>query len=515
MARKNKNQKKPKQSRQDKYAQQQLTRHLKDIGIITENLPEYYWGADIRAPTATEISRYKRWCHNNGFVKTTYEKTSRQRHDEKLFVQRRSAQGRLDQRKELEKNPRRTYQMIFRGEVSTKDLGRAAGPFEKIGKRYGESSPSGKKALEDLVMAVDRYTDLLDRNYRIGGRENNYLDAILRLHEQHQHWFRSPKDWKPKTHNDERQFIDLARHLLAQYEMPQFMAKVWFDADDLHREWYMHLGRGGNIRTARNLPIELTKKMAHHFLKAPKDYTLCEAFRWGQVFALGGSRRIVEALRQTRICQSYAHDDFWITVIRYFLRHPMLDTAHYNPITDYLYHMRFVPRNRMIARGEIERLPPEQPNLTMKDRDPETLLEQVDAWHARLAKETKYRKHNWEHSSIGEFELEEGKLEKGNLRIWRITELLSTEELRAEGRDMHHCVGSYSGSCASGSVAIFSMSKTVFGHSSKKMLTISVRPSTRCITEARGVYNARPEAKERNILQAWANQENLQVPSYV
>jgi len=514
MARKNKNQKKPKQPKRDKYATVALTRHLISVGIISGRVPQY-WDADIRAPTATEISRYKRWCKEHGFTKTTYEKSSRQRHDEVLFVQRQNADGKISQRKELEKSPRRTYQMIFRGEVSTQELGRASGPYERIGKKFGESTPAGKKALEELVMAVDKHTNLLNYNHRMARRDSNYLDAILRLHDYHEFWFRSPKNWKPKTHNDYRQFVDLARHLLAKYDVPQFMAKVWFEQNDYHHDWYMHIGRGDNIRTAPHLPIQLTKKMAHHFLKAPKDYNLCEAFRWGQVFALGGNRRIVEALRQTRICQTYAHDDFWITVIRYFLRHPMLDTAHYNPITDYLHHMRFVPRNRMIARGEVERLPPEQPNLTMKDRDPEVLVEQVEAWHTRLAKETKYRKGNWEHSSIGEFELEEGKLEKGTLRIWRITELLSTEELRAEGRDMHHCVGSYSASCASGSVAIFSMSREVYGHSAKKLLTISVRPSTHCITEARGLYNARPDAKMRNILQAWANQENLQVPSYV
>ena len=512
MARKNKTQKKPKQSKRDKYAQQALTRHLKEIGIITENLPAY-WRDDIRAPTPTEISRYKKWCRDNGFVKTTYEKTSRQRHDEMLFVRRKRADGKIVQRRELEKNPRRTYQMIFEGKVSTKELGRAAGPFDKIGKRYSESSSSGKKALEELVVALDRHTDLLDREHRFA--DQNYLDAVLRLHSQYREWVRSPKDWKPKTHNDKRQFVDLAHHLLAKYEMPRFMVQVWFREEPHHWEWYKHIGRGENIRTVSDLPVELTKKMAHAFMKAPKEYTICEALRWGQVHGLGGDRHIAEALRHTRICQAYGNEDFWITVIRYFIRHPMLDTAHYNPIVDYLHHIRFVPRTRIIERGNIERLPPEQPNLTMKDRDPEVLVEQVEEWHEKLARDKRYRHHNWEPSGIDEFQLEEGRLDKGTLRIWRITELLTTEELRAEGREMKHCVGSYSGSCAAGSVAVFSMSREVYGHSAKKHLTISVRLATKTISEARGYCNALPEAKERDVLQAWAHQANLQIPNYV
>jgi hypothetical protein len=504
--------KKPKQqAKEDKTYNQELARHLAAIGVIKDPNVGHWYG-ECRAPTEREVRLYKQWCEEHGFTKVV-DKTPRQRSLEVLEAKRCQVGNRLDRRKEYESNPRRTYQLIFRGKVSASDLGYATGPFQKISKRYSESSPEGRELLEELILTVDQHTDLLVLNGR--PNDQNFIDAVLRLHTQHAHWVRSPKDWKPKSHNSERQLGDLARHLLAKYDMPLFMAKVWFAEDKVHWDWYKHIGRGENIRTAHGLPVELTKKMAHAFMKAPKECTICEAIRWGQVYGLGGDRRIAEGLRHTRICQGYGHEDFWVTVIRFFIRHPMLDTAHYNPIVDYLYHMRFVPRTRMLDHGLIERLPPEQPNLTMKDRDPETLVEQVEQWHARLAKETRYRQHNWEPSGIGEFYLEEGSLEKGTLRVWRIIELLTTEELRAEGNEMHHCAGSYSGSCAAGSTSIFSMTREVVGHASKRMLTIEVRRANRLVTQARGCYNALPEAKERTVLEAWARQENLQIAGYV
>jgi hypothetical protein len=69
--------------------------------------------------------------------------------------------------------------------------------------------------------------------------------------------------------------------------------------------------------------------MAHELMQAPSHYTVEHAFRWGQIHALGGNPRIVEGVRTTWLASSFRNDDFWLTVMRFFIANPMLDTAQY------------------------------------------------------------------------------------------------------------------------------------------------------------------------------------------
>jgi hypothetical protein len=41
-----------------------------------------------------------------------------------------------------------------------------------------------------------------------------------------------------------------------------------------HQDWFVHIGRGDNIRRAAGLPVPLTKLMAHHVLLAPGECTI-------------------------------------------------------------------------------------------------------------------------------------------------------------------------------------------------------------------------------------------------
>ena len=75
-------------------------------------------------------------------------------------------------------------------------------------------------------------------------------------------------EWRPDSHNGRKQFGSLARHLLANYDVPAFMDIAWFfgEEDEARQQqgWFVHVGTGGNIRKA-DVPLTLTKKMAHLF----------------------------------------------------------------------------------------------------------------------------------------------------------------------------------------------------------------------------------------------------------
>jgi hypothetical protein len=80
--------------------------------------------------------------------------------------------------------------------------------------------------------------------------------------------------------------------------VPGFFDDIWFMSGEKYetqRDWYVYVGRGGNIRNAET-PVPLTKMMAHHMMLAPDDSNMEGAIRWGQIHALGGDYRLVEAI---------------------------------------------------------------------------------------------------------------------------------------------------------------------------------------------------------------------------
>ena len=118
----------------------------------------------------------------------------------------------------------------------------------------------------------------------------------------------------------------------------------------------------------------------------------------------------------------------------------------------------------------------------MKSRSVLKLLRQVEEWHHQLARETRTPATQWERSAIGELtckERDEGG--RGQQLTWSIREILTTKELNAEGRAMHHCVRSYANSCRKGKTAIFSLQLTDSEGASTRLMTIAANPGTRML----------------------------------
>ncbi len=273
----------------------------------------------------------------------------------------------------------------------------------------------------------------------------------------------------------------------------------------LHQRWFIHVAQGQNIRTADGLPIPLTKKQAHHYLQAPDDFDVIGAFRWAQILDLGGSERLVRSVLGTRLRRVFADDAFWISVFRWLIAHPMLDSIHYGPIIDYLYNQRFVaevPNPSAHLPGQ-PRLVPRQPNLTIKDRDPETLLQAIAEWHQSLASHRTRRPTSWTASGIAPFVFKE--TEGETRRIYTIAELLCSRELDEEGQAMNHCVGTYAGSCESGRSSIWSLRVVEPPGPETRLVTLEVSNADLQIVQARKRFNTLPQPKELAILMRWAD----------
>jgi hypothetical protein len=474
--------------------------------------------AHIQSLGLSTVEDYIDWCARHKFSRRT-DKHWRMRLKERAFANNAVAVARLAQKKQESRRPEKFIERIFKAEITEDKV--TEPDLKAICRAYksAQQSPETRDAFRRLLQHVGAsglivgYTVFAQFGRQAG---NTYVDGLLALARHSRHWIRPVVEWKPQTHKIRRQFASLARHLFAQWPVPSFMDSVWFRGNGRvavrQQEWFLHIGLGQNIRTAE-LPLAYTKRMAHHFMLAPASLTVEGALRWGQIRGLGGSERLARAAIATWLDTEFAHDDFWVAVIRFFIANPMLDLAQLGPIIDYIQDQRFTSHEVFVAPGVIERRGPPQPNFTMKGRTPASLLRQVEAWHRSLAK-VQQPKAEWVPSGIKAFEFVEG-IERGeNLKVWTLTELLSTKALVAEGRKMKHCVATYGHSCASGSTSIWTMEVESFEGQSK-ILTVEVRNATRLICQARGKCNMLPGEKHRGILRRWAEKAGLTLANYV
>ena len=346
--------------------------------------------------------------------------------------------------------------------------------------------------------------------------EVRYVEAMARLATHWRAWRRHPCDWDHRACNGAAQFNRLVRHLLADYPVPAFFDAAWFNGDagaEAERRWFVHVGTGHNLRTARGLPVPLTRAMAHHAMLAPADLSVFHALRWGQVRGLGGGAGLARAVIASRLRVPVVDEPFWLTVLQFLAAHPAIDPGQVGPLVDYLHDRRFEPRPARVVNGvAVADGRPPQPAFSMKGRTPAGLLRQVEAWHRALGRSTAGVRLRWESCGIGGFECVEG--EPPDQRVFTVTELLDGHELREEGLSLAHCVGSYARWCARGRWAIFSLREDA-GQGPKRRVTAEVVVPSRTVTQARGRYNRLPSPAEEHLLRAWAAAAGLTIAPYV
>lgn len=453
-----------------------------------------------RAINLHSIDAYQQWCMQQGFS-TNVNKTRVQLEREHQQYKRISALQKLKQYKR-EENMHHLIQKIYANEIRHKDLNSEV--LKLIS--HGFKKTQNKQLLRDVLFQLDESTKLL--------AHTDYVKGVISFAAHFSLWLRPILEWQPKIRNAERQFSSLARHLFAQYDVPAFMDSVWYKGDGKAKGWFVHLGKGKNIRTASSLPVKMTKKMAHYFIQTPANYEVNAAFRWAQIHALGGNKMIADSVAETRLARVFNDDEFSLSVLRFFIDNPMLDSSQYNPIIDYIWNQKYENRVVFVERGIAREEGPEQPNFSMHGRTPATLLRHVDDWHRRLGKESRGGNLQWVKSKFVDFNYVEGRANSRNMKIWTISELLSSNELIAEGRKQNHCVATYARSCFSGSTSIWTMDVRE-SQVRQKLLTIELHNQSKTIRQIRGLRNRVATSSEMDIIYRWSHKEGFAIANYI
>jgi len=373
---------------------------------------------------------------------------------------------------------------------------------------------AARVALERLLRHVRERSDLLRPTLNRGRAgaltTPEIVSGLAALAAHFKAWLRPIEEWVPREANARPQFLALAHHLFANYPVPAFLVSAWFrgpipDAYMWQRR-FIHWGRGQSVRTME-LPARLNRAMAHELGRVPAHLSVEHALRWAQVRGLSGDDALAQAVCASRLGSHFENEDFWLTVLQFFVNHPRLDLRHVRPIVEYLHHQKFHYERVIIGEDTEIGIAPPQPDLTMKGRTPASLLRRAAEWQEQRSEPPPVRRYfSWPASPIGGFRRIDDQE-----RVWTIRELLDSDELAAEGKAMHHCVAEYYvASCHQRSATIWSLGLEL-PQERERVLTIEVDPNSRSIDQASMHCNEEPDAWCREVLRQWAEQEGLTI----
>lgn len=436
------------------------------------------------------IKEYTAWCKAQG-IGAGLNKTESQRKKESALLKEKKLQEAIKANKNKFKPMSEQIEEVVKS-GKTGSYADQSPIFYNLANKFGwnKMKEMSVKEKEDFLLFIA----YLSKKSKLA-EENRIMESLFEIFRYRHHWIRPYSDWKPQSKNVDRQFSALIRHLFTKYKLPLFLDSVWADRNYHSNEeginWFLHVASGKNIRKADKLPIPLTKTMAHLFLEAPSNYNILQAFRYGQILGMGGDRHLVNTLVQTFLGRRFEQEPFWETVIQFFIQNPFLDRNQLGPILDYLQNQKFG-------------LNAPQPNLSMKGRNPQLLLDAVQAWHKDLQKARGNGHKQWQPSGFSEFLKEE--ISGGSIGVWTVTEMTNSTELNKDSRALHHCVSSYAFSCMQGRCTIFSIK-----HNNERVATIEVIPQSKTIVQARQKFNAPLEARTRQIMTEWASNAGLSI----
>lgn len=462
-------------------------RELKRVAKKERSLRDYEM-ADTVGPAHWEklglstADEYRQWCRQRGLGESLNKNEDLLRREVELAA--------LSQGRRQARNVQEVIRRVGNGTLAVEAL--QGEHLLKIHAAFAKAHD--RQALLELLLHAERYSNLLVARRgiaQLGDIEGNTLvEGLCALANHGDDWVRPVADWRPDSHNARRQFASLARHLLAEYEIPSFMDAAFFRAGqdgEKQQRWFVHLGKGGNLRKA-DVSLRLTKKMAHWVLQAPAHYSIEAALRWGQVRGLDGTELLAEAAVQTRLGASFEHEEFWEKVVIFLVEQPMLDPTLVRPIVDYIHGRKFAIEEVVQPGGVVEYRDPPEPNFGMKSRSIFKLLREVEDQQALERKEARRRKRHWKPAGIGDFSVSVP--DERRPHYWSVQELLSSGELTQEGRAMNHCVASYAGRCQGGQISVWSLQVETDSSEPRRVMTIAVNNKHRNITETRGKYNA-------------------------
>jgi hypothetical protein len=338
------------------------------------------------------------------------------------------------------------------------------------------------------------------------------VEALVNLSRFESAHVRTTTDWAGTSASWRRAVCSLAQHLVGAYAVPRFLAASWYAIDDAYaerkREWFVAHAHGASFRSLA-LPIVMTRRMEHIFLRSHDHLTIEHAMRRAELLALDASDELVRAVLATRLATDLHHGAFWRTVWLFLSANARaIDPAQVGPMIDFIQAIRH-ERVAVETQGRIVMRDPPLPSFSMKGRTAQSMLRLMQEWHRRLGVANGGL--TWAPSQLRPL-LREEPSEDPSVppSVWELMELTNGAQLRMEGTALHHCVASYADRCWRGASRIWSL-RARRGDKVRHVLTIEVDVRRHTVIQARGWGNRAPSGKSLRLLQDWTVREKLRL----
>lgn len=344
----------------------------------------------------------------------------------------------------------------------------------RIEKPWHADSPLARQ-----VKALIPSGGLLDDLYQLCAAENRAKLASSILYFAPL-WVRSPLTFRGGSL---RALID---HLFVVYPVPGFLYRAWLSdrddpgADQKWQKWFLCFARGGSLFALSSISPDWSvhRRFQHHFSRIEDAPSLESAVRMAELERLGvtapASDWLLNHYRYQQDISARWHDgdvrgyEHWCETACWLQRNrEALDDQTADRILgwgadNHWRDAQFSWRGRSVAAC-VRRARAEQ--------------------YVRINVPSRWPNHDMDWTD-GE--------------LWSIVELNTTEELKAEGEALSHCVGQYSAQCASGASAIFSLRRE-----GTRGATIELDLSNNRVLQARGSNNRALTREEANAVQQW------------
>ncbi|MEL6866659.1 MAG: PcfJ domain-containing protein [Bacteroidota bacterium] len=264
------------------------------------------------------------------------------------------------------------------------------------------------------------------------------------------------------------------------------------------RQLLKALAEGKHLRKIKTCPMPFSKRMAHLFVNAPKEFSFDEAVWYALVKGWGGDERLLKAM-QTQFGHWEQDMRMLKIVISFFVAQKEdISSGQYLELLGYLRHLW----------DESGYLPIKGWTLKSLSRRAEEWQEEVQRRHL----EEMELRHRYGYAGPPVYKCWEGAKYK-EMKMdylgdtYQIVQLRDSSSLSIEGRKMRHCVGSYVNQCIGGQCSIWSL-RRLQRNGDKSLVTIEVNKNHR-ITQARRKCNGAPERWQWKLIKYWAEREKI------
>ena len=276
--------------------------------------------------------------------------------------------------------------------------------------------------------------------------------------------------------------------IFSRFKVSSLFIRNYYNLTLKEKGWLDHILKRNSLKSAKELPLPLTKKAAHVFLNIEGDIGLSvkEGLVYSSLLSLGTSKGF--AMGVLRNIRNFAQSEFWVKTMSQFY-HKGLAIENIGDTMDYINQCHYLDNRK----------------INWKQKSVNNLITDTEEWHVQIIRqqEIKRQKYNrFKNSEISGFSQEV------NEKNYIIKQIKTSIELSTEGHKLNHCVYSYRSSCRKGHCEIFSL-RRVDDLLELPLITIEIRNNK--IFQAKGKFNRKPIDVEWDIIREWANFEDLRI----